>query len=75
MKKVKVYIEEHLCKEIEVLVHDDLDAEERMDTAKEWVRQQYQDGEIVLDADDFTGTTLCSVMDEETGNATDWHDL
>ena len=75
MKKVKIWIEEHLCREIEVEVPDDMNVDDRMEYAENIAREQYKCGEIVLDADDFTGTTLCSVMDEETGNATDWHDL
>ena len=75
MKKVKVYVEEHLCREIEIEVPDNMSVDERMEYAEEIVKQMYREEEIVLDANDFTGTTLCSVTDEETGNATDWHDL
>ena len=75
MKKVKVYVEEHLCREIEIEVPDDMNVDERMEYAEQCVWNAYYKGEIVLDANDFTGTALCSVMDEETGNATDWHDL
>ncbi len=75
MKKVKVWIEEHLCKEVEVEVPDTMNVDERMEYAEKYVWNAYYKGEIVLDANDFTGTTLCSVMDEETGKGTDWHDL
>lgn len=75
MKKVKVYIEETLCREIEVEVPDELDVTERMQFAEDKVKEMYRDEEIVLDADDFSGLTQMCVEDVETETTTNWFDI
>ena len=75
MKKVKVYIEETLCREIEVEVPDELDVTERMQFAEDKVKEMYRNGEIVLDADDFSGLTQMCVEDVETETVTNWFDI
>lgn len=75
MKKVKVWIEEHLCREIEVEVPDDMGVDERMEYAEELVKEQYKCGEIVLDADDFNGVVEICVQDVETETTTEWYDM
>lgn len=69
MKKVKVYIEEHLCKEIEIEVPDNVD--NAMEYAEDKTREMYSNEEIVLTADDFNGQRLMMVEDED-GCSTDW---
>ena len=75
MKKVKVYIEETLCREIEVEVSDELNETERMEFAEQQVKEMYRNGEIVLDADDFSGLTQMCVEDVETETVTNWFDI
>lgn len=75
MAKVNVYIEETLCKKIEFWVPDDLTVEERMEFAEEKAREAYEDNQIVLTADDFTGIVHVMVKDEESGIETNWTDL
>ena len=75
MAKVKVYIEEHLVKEIEVDCPDDMEVDERMEYAERKVVEQYKNEEIVLTADDYSGITLKSVEDVETGTSTEWNEI
>lgn len=63
MKKVKVNIEEHLNKEINIEIPDGVEDPEEY--AAEIVEKMYKDGEIILTADDFNGITLLSVGDSE----------
>lgn len=71
MKLVKVIIEEHLSKEVEVEVNTD-DVNEAMDLAEQHVMGKYSNGEIVLTADNYTGTTLVSSDCDE--QSTEWRD-
>lgn len=63
MKKVKVNIEEHLNREINIEIPDGIEDPEAY--ADEKVAQMYRDGEIVLTSDDYNGVTLMSVGDSE----------
>ena len=56
--KVKVYIEEHLVKTVEVEANDHDDALEK-------VEKDYKEGKIVLTADDFHGNY--SISTDEIG--------
>lgn len=59
MKKLRILVEEHLCKAIDIEVPDDTDLTSDIVEQKEnEVRTKYQNGEIVLAADDYNGTTL-----------------
>lgn len=72
MAKVNVFIEEHLVRKTEIEVPDNLSESERMGFAEDKAREMYRNGEIVLDADDFSGVRLMMVRDEETGHETSW---
>lgn len=74
-KVVEVWVEEHLCKLVKVEVDASLSTEERMELAEEQVIEQYKNGDIVLTAEDYNGTTLCEVHDVETDQYTDWHNM
>ena len=75
MAKVKVFIEETLCMEIEFWVPDDLTVDERMEFAEQKAREAYEDNEIVLTADDYNGQTQIMLQDVESGTETSWNDL
>lgn len=74
MAKVKVTIEEHLTKEVEIEVPqsviDDNDASAVIRKATE----MYENGEIVLTADDFSGVKLIAITDDEFGE-TEWEEF
>ena len=74
MAKVKVYIEETLCKVIEVEIPENMGVDERMELAEKIVLHQYKNSEIVLTADDFTGASYM-VEDVESGTETGWNDI
>lgn len=74
MAAVRVWIEETLCKCIEVDVPENMNVDERMEYAEKLVVQKYKNNEIVLSADDFTGAS-CSVEDMASGTETDWSDI
>jgi len=74
MAKVKVFIEETLCREVEYDLPDDMKWDKRMEVAEEMARQAYKNCEIVLDAEDFTGAQIM-VRDEEYKTETSWSDL
>lgn len=75
MAKVKVFIEETLCKEIEFHFPDNFTVEKRMELAEQIARESYKNNQIVLSADDFNGQTQIMLQDVETGSETDWNDL
>lgn len=77
MKKfVEVSIEEHLTRTIKVQVPENLSELDRIEYATDKVREMYYEKEeIVLNADDYNGTTLCQIHDIETDNYTDWTNL
>lgn len=72
--KVKVSIEEHLCKTIEIEVPDNLDENEAMEYAENEAREMYKNEEIILTADDHNGVVLMQI-ELEDGTCTDWHDM
>ena len=74
MKKVKVYIEEHLCKEVEIEVPDNLNVDERIELAEEKAREMYRNEEIILTSDDYTTTLVCA-FDMETDISTEWNEI
>lgn len=76
MSKVKVFIEEHLCKEIEIDVPDELglDSDDEMEYAEEKAKEMYRNEEIVLTAEDYTGIT-CIMVKHENGHETNWMDM
>lgn len=74
MKKVKIWIEETLCKEIEIEVPDEMSVDERMEFAEEKAREMYRNQEIILTADDYTMTEICA-CDVETTTYTEWHEI
>lgn len=73
--KVKVCIEEHLCKEIEIECPDDMENDDRLNYAEEKVKEMYDNEEIVLTSDDYNGITLINAEDIETGASTEWHEI
>ena len=72
-RKIKVYVEEHLCRCIEVEIPDNVFDIDAMDFAERKVRKMVKDEDIVLTADDYNGVRLYCVEDKD-GNATDWHE-
>lgn len=74
MSKVKVSIEEHLCRTIEIDVPSELDTDEAMEYAECKAREMYDDKEIILDADDHNGIRLMQI-EHEDGSCTDWFDM
>lgn len=76
MFKVKVNIEEHSVKTIVVECPDEMtDVDERTEYAREKVVTDYKAGKIVLNADDYSGITLCEVEDEEEQYYTGWNEI
>lgn len=75
MAKVKVLIEEHLVKEVEIDCPDSMTREERLEHAKEAVIEQYTNEDIVLTSDDYNGTTLIYAEDEESGAVSLWNEI
>lgn len=75
MKKVKVYIEETLCREIEIEVDENLSVDDRMELAEEMVTEMYRNEEIVLTSDDYNGLTQICVEDVETQTVTGWFNI
>ena len=63
---VKVNIEEHLNKTLEIEIPDDIwNLDYLWDYIYTEVKRRYQNEEIVLDADDYNGVTLISIDDSE----------
>lgn len=58
MSKVSVFVEEHLVRELTFDVQDE-DADARMIKAEKLAREQIKAGEVVLTANDFSGTHGC----------------
>jgi hypothetical protein len=71
MKEVTVHLEEHLVKTFKVEVNTD-DSDEAMDIAEQAVLREYDDGNIVLTADDYNNTTL--IHAEIDGFDTEWRE-
>lgn len=74
MSKVKVSIEEHLCKTIEIEAPDNLDENEAMEYAENEAREMYENEEIILTADDHNGVVLMQI-ELEDGTCTEWYDM
>lgn len=74
MSKVTVYIEEHLCRGIEIDVPDGFDTDDAIEYAEDKVKEMYKNEEIVLTADDFNGNRLWS-SEHEDGTCTNWRDM
>lgn len=74
MSKVKVSIEEHLCKTIEIEVPDCFDETSAMIYADKKAKQMYRDKEIILTADDHNGVVLMQI-ELKDGTCTDWYDM
>lgn len=74
MSKVKVFIEETLCKEVIIDVPDELDSCDQMDYAEDKAEEMVNNGEIVLTADDFTGVRMCMIQ-LENGEESSWIEM
>lgn len=74
MSKVNVFIEEHLVRKVEIEVPDDLSNDEKMDIAEAKAKEMYKNEEIILNANDFNGTRLMMVQDED-GFETEWKEF
>ena len=74
MKKIYVYVQETLCREVLIEVDDELEVEERMDLAAEKVREMYRNQEIVLTAEDYVKTEI-SVLDYTTEECSEWDEM
>lgn len=74
MAKVTVYIEEHLVKEVVVETPDGLTEDEAMEFAEDKVKKDFDNGDIVLTADDFSGIRLW-MTEHENGTSTNWRDM
>ena len=74
MKKVKVIIEEHYTKEIEVSLPDFLSesCDDRMIIANELVKGLYDSGKIKIESNDYNGNTNIMTEDLSTGCSTEW---
>lgn len=57
MKKVKVFVEEHLCRCIEVEIPEGME-EYAMEFAERKVKRMVDNEEIILTADDYNGVRL-----------------
>ena len=68
-KKIKVFVEEHLCKEIVIEVPE-YETDE-FDYAEQIAKQMYKNEEIILTADDYNGERLMMLKDEY-GHETGW---
>ena len=74
MAKVKVTIEEHLTKEVEIDVPDSVIEDNDTEAVIQKAREMYDNGEIVLTPDDFSGIKLIAITDEEFGE-TEWEEF
>ncbi len=65
MTKVKVTIEEHLSKTVEIDVPDKFVAEWDVEAILNLTEMKYENKEIVLDLQDFNGTKLIAITDDK----------
>lgn len=72
LRKVKVSIEETLCKTVEIEVPDNVD--DILAWAMDKAIEMYKNEEIVLTSDDFNGARNIMAEDED-GNQTEWDDF
>ena len=73
MAKVKVAIEEILCKTFEVEVPDEVIADKDTWTVLEKAKDMYYNGEIILTSDDFSGAKNIAIVDDRM--ETEWEDF
>lgn len=74
MAKVKVTIEEHLTKEVEIEVPDSVIEDNDTEAVIQKATEMYDNGEIVLTSDDFSGIKLIAITDEDFGE-TEWEEF
>jgi hypothetical protein len=74
MTKVKVTIEEHLTKEVEIEVPDSVIEDNDTEAVIQKATEMYDNGEIVLTSDDFSGIKLIAITDEDFGE-TEWEEF
>lgn len=74
MPKVKVTIEEHLSKTVEIEVSQEVFDNGDTDAVISKAMEMYVNEEIVLTPDDFNGTKLIAITDEEFGE-TEWDEF
>ena len=65
MSKVKVTIEEHLSKTVEIEVPDKFIQERDTVAILDLAALKYENKEIVLDLNDFNGTKLIAITDDK----------
>jgi len=68
MKKYTVYIEETLCRGIEVEANTIEEAEAK-------VIAMYHNSEIVLDSNDMGGEAVMMTQEQASDISTEWHDF
>ena len=74
MAKVKVTIEEHLTKEVEIEVPQSVIDDDDAYAVIQKATEMYENGEIVLTSDDFSGVKLIAITDDEFGE-TEWEEF
>lgn len=74
MRKVKVSIEETLCRTVEIPIPDDVKPGDELEYGEVKAKEMYKNEEIVLDADDFNGQR-CMMVEDENGHSTNWFDF
>lgn len=70
--KVSVFIEEHLCKEVIIDVPTN-NTDEAMEIAEKQAKEMYDNGEIILTADDFNG--IRQMMVKCADYSTGWNEF
>lgn len=74
MAKVKVTIEEHLTKEVEIEVPDSVIEDNDTEAVIQKASEMYNNGEIALTSDDFSGIKLIAITDENF-TETEWEEF
>lgn len=74
MPKVKVSIEEHLSKTVEIEVPQSVVDNGDSDSVIQKAIQMYENEEIVLTSEDFSGIKLIAITDEDFGS-TEWNEF
>lgn len=74
MAKVKVTIEEHLTKEVEIEVLDSVIEDNDTEAVIQKASEMYNNREIVLTPDDFSGVKLIAITDAAFGE-TEWEEF
>lgn len=68
-RTVKVTLEEHLAKELDIEIPDNISDDDANDYALEKAEEMYKNKEIVLTKDDYNGNTLVS------SESTEWYQI